>query len=142
MIRLFSALGAMAILGSSVVIAPQTLAEEECHPAYRDVCVPVNLRGAKKIHVEKGTRTKPLCIKLGSWTGENPVVIEWNGRYAAKAIKAKGYSNAVMVRVRHGKKPGYLRVYSPRSYHNDMSWEWSNCNTGMANNISTMKWVR
>jgi hypothetical protein len=141
MIRLFSMIGAIAILGSTSLAMPQPAsAKEQCHPAYDDVCVPAALSGRHSwtIPVEKGFKTQALCIKLGSWTGENPIVIEWDGRYAARKIKAKGHTNAVMVRVKQGKQPGYLRVYSPGS--SSIEHEWSTCNTGMASNIENLTW--
>jgi hypothetical protein len=142
MVRLFSRVAAIAILGSTSLAMPQrALAEKQCHPAYNDICVPAKLSGHQtwKIPVEKGFKTQALCIKLGSWEGENPLVIEWDGRYAARKIKANGHTNAVMMRIKQGKTPGNLKVYSPGS--NDLTWEWSTCNTGMASNIENMTWA-
>lgn len=141
--RLFGMMGAIALLGTSSLAMPRTTsANEQCHGAYDDICVPAQLSGRHtwNIPVEQGFKTKALCIKLGSWTGENPLVIEWNGRYAARKIAAKGHSNAVMVQVKQGKAPGKLKVYSPGSSH--VTWKWSPCNTGMASNIENLTWER
>lgn len=132
----------IALLTSSLALTRPGEASDRCHPAYDDVCVPVQLSRGKtwNIRVESGFKTRPLCIKLGSWDGENPIVIEWGDRYAARKIKANGHSNAVMVRVKQAKQPGTLRVYSPSS--RSIDYEWSTCNTGMASNIENLRWNR
>lgn len=138
MIRPTLAMAAIASLGASLLLPPVATARQDCHPAYRDVCVPKR-QVNKKIAVDKGFKTKALCILLGSWTGENPVIIEWNGRYATRKIEAKGHSSAVMIRVKQGREPGYLKVYSPGS-RRTVAHEWSTCSTAMASNIENMNW--
>ncbi|NJM57869.1 MAG: hypothetical protein HC857_11160 [Synechococcales cyanobacterium RU_4_20] len=126
------------VVGATVAPKP-ALTEEDCHTAYADVCIPVGDYHQPPISVKAGTQGRALCVVLGEWQGDNPVVLEWNGKYAARKIGGvAGRSNAVAVRVQEGKVPTSIKVYSPESGR--IEHHWTSCSTKLARNIENLQW--
>lgn len=138
--RLFSAFATCALVLGVTVLPKPSLAQERCHSAYSDVCVDMNSRPDTTIGVNAGTSGRALCVVLGEWQGDNPVVLEWNGKYAARKIGGvAGRSNAVAVRVQAGKVPTSIKVYSPGSPY-QIEHYWTSCSTKLARNIENLQW--
>ncbi len=132
---------AASFMNLGMLSVPQPSAAEDCHPAYSDLCVSPNRGWLTSIAVPPGGGAKALCLELGTWKGENPVILEWDGEYAArKVMGVNGKNNAVFVRVKLNKQGGALRVYSPGSYR--VTPHWRTCSSTIANNTEHLQWLK
>ncbi len=136
---IFSVFAVLGLVAGATAFPQSALTKKDCHAAYSDVCLRVGNYHQPTIAVQAGTQGRALCIVLGEWEGENPVVLEWNGKYAARKIGGvAGRSNAIAVRVQQGKVPATIKVYSPGS--DSVEHHWQSCTTKLASNIENLQW--
>lgn len=136
------ALLAVVLLAAGVTSVPKVSQAQACHPAFSDICAPVN-PGRRTISVPAEQSGKGLCIILGEWQGENPIILEWNGKYAARKVTGvEGRANAVSIRLQRQREATSIRLYSPMTGDRLTNYEWKPCSTAMASNIENMKWHR
>ena len=96
--------------------------------------------GPSSISVPANQSGRGLCVILGKWEGENHVILDWNGKYAARKVTGvQGRDNAVSIRLQRQRETTSIRVYSPMT-GNSFDYEWKPCSTKMASNIENMKW--